>query len=67
MAFHGTGQLRVMNDAIRQQIEHCIQKAPVVVFMKGTQQQPMCGFSQKVKLVLDLHQVPFQGYSIFTN
>uniref|UniRef100_A0A183CTV8 Monothiol glutaredoxin, Grx4 family n=1 Tax=Globodera pallida TaxID=36090 RepID=A0A183CTV8_GLOPA len=35
-----------------------VHSAQVVVFMKGTQQQPMCGFSRNVKLVLDLHHVP---------
>lgn len=32
--------------------------------MKGTQQEPMCGFSRNVKLVLDLHHVPFQDFNV---
>uniref|UniRef100_A0A183C4Y0 Glutaredoxin-related protein 5, mitochondrial n=1 Tax=Globodera pallida TaxID=36090 RepID=A0A183C4Y0_GLOPA len=41
-----------------------VHSAPVVVFMKGTQQQPMCGFSRNVKLVLDLHHVPFRDFDV---
>ncbi|VDO23731.1 unnamed protein product [Haemonchus placei] len=36
----------------------------VVVFMKGTQQEPMCGFSRNVKLVLDFHNVKFKDYNV---
>jgi monothiol glutaredoxin len=31
---------------------------PLVLFMKGTQDLPMCGFSRAAVQVLDLHGVP---------
>uniref|UniRef100_A0A915D786 Glutaredoxin-related protein 5, mitochondrial n=1 Tax=Ditylenchus dipsaci TaxID=166011 RepID=A0A915D786_9BILA len=36
----------------------------VVVFMKGTKHEPMCGFSRNVKLILDFHQVNFKDYNV---
>ncbi|VDN34301.1 unnamed protein product [Cylicostephanus goldi] len=41
-----------------------VKKDDVVVFMKGTQQEPMCGFSRNVKLVLDFHNVKFKDYNV---
>ncbi|VDL62965.1 unnamed protein product [Nippostrongylus brasiliensis] len=34
------------------------------MFMKGTQQEPMCGFSRNVKLILDFHNVKFKDYNV---
>uniref|UniRef100_A0A1I7XST5 Serine/threonine-protein phosphatase n=1 Tax=Heterorhabditis bacteriophora TaxID=37862 RepID=A0A1I7XST5_HETBA len=39
----------------------------VVVFMKGTQEEPMCGFSRNVKLVLDFHDIKFRDYNVLTD
>ncbi|KAL3090085.1 hypothetical protein niasHS_006537 [Heterodera schachtii] len=40
---------------VRQQIRFSGNSAPVVVFTKGSQLEPKCGFNRNVKLVLDLH------------
>ena len=40
-----------LDEPLRQRIQDYITKDPVVVFMKGTHQEPMCGFSRNVKLV----------------
>uniref|UniRef100_A0AC35G4L0 Glutaredoxin domain-containing protein n=1 Tax=Panagrolaimus sp. PS1159 TaxID=55785 RepID=A0AC35G4L0_9BILA len=45
-------------------IDSLVKNDPVVVFMKGTQDQPACGFSRNVKLVLDFHEVPFKDYNV---
>uniref|UniRef100_A0AC34FA15 Glutaredoxin domain-containing protein n=1 Tax=Panagrolaimus sp. ES5 TaxID=591445 RepID=A0AC34FA15_9BILA len=45
-------------------IDGLVKKDPVVVFMKGTYEQPACGFSKNVKLVLDFHEVPFKDYNV---
>jgi len=42
-----------LNDSTREQIENIIQKDRVVLFMKGTPQAPMCGFSSKTVGLLD--------------
>ena len=36
---------------LRKLIDDAVKKDDVVVFMKGTHEQPMCGFSRNVKLV----------------
>uniref|UniRef100_A0A914GTH5 Glutaredoxin-related protein 5, mitochondrial n=1 Tax=Globodera rostochiensis TaxID=31243 RepID=A0A914GTH5_GLORO len=61
---HGSQSLNALDTAARNRISDCVHSAPVVVFMKGTQQQPMCGFSRNVKLVLDLHHVPFRDFDV---
>uniref|UniRef100_A0AC34QNY7 Glutaredoxin domain-containing protein n=1 Tax=Panagrolaimus sp. JU765 TaxID=591449 RepID=A0AC34QNY7_9BILA len=49
---------------VRKRIDEYVKGDPVVVFMKGTKQQPMCGFSRNVKLVLDYHEVTFKDYNV---
>lgn len=40
-------------DATREKIENCLNQDRVVLFMKGTPRQPMCGFSAKTAGILD--------------
>jgi monothiol glutaredoxin len=42
-----------LSDSTREQIENIITKDRVVLFMKGTPQAPMCGFSSKTAGLLD--------------
>ncbi|CAJ0939425.1 unnamed protein product, partial [Mesorhabditis belari] len=53
-----------LSSELKTKIDGIIKKDPVVVFMKGTQKEPMCGFSRNVKLVLDHHQVTFKDYNV---
>uniref|UniRef100_A0A914C1G2 Glutaredoxin-related protein 5, mitochondrial n=1 Tax=Acrobeloides nanus TaxID=290746 RepID=A0A914C1G2_9BILA len=55
---------RVLTPELKERIQKLVQSGDVVVFMKGTQNQPMCGFSRNVKLILDLHKVPFRDYNV---
>ncbi|VDM46195.1 unnamed protein product [Toxocara canis] len=41
-----------LKDDLRKRIEGYIASAPVVVFMKGTQKEPLCGFSRNVKMTI---------------
>ncbi|CAL2035610.1 hypothetical protein CAEBREN_06551 [Caenorhabditis brenneri] len=56
-----------LSDEMRKKIDGIVKKDDVVVFMKGTQQEPACGFSRNVKLVLDFHNVKFQDYNVLTD
>jgi monothiol glutaredoxin len=47
-------------DRIRAEVEG----HPVVLFMKGTPQFPMCGFSGQVVQILDYLGVPFKGLNV---
>ena len=42
-----------MTDAVKGKIENFVNNHKVVLFMKGTRQQPMCGFSAKTVAALD--------------
>ncbi|KAB1074773.1 Grx4 family monothiol glutaredoxin [Methylobacterium planeticum] len=45
-------------------IENEIKSEDVVVFMKGTPQFPMCGFSGQVVQILNYLGVPFKGVNV---
>jgi monothiol glutaredoxin len=52
-----------MSDA-NTRIETAIKSDDVVVFMKGTPQFPMCGFSGQVVQILNYLGVPFTGVNV---
>ena len=54
-----------MNDAVRKQIESDIKGNRVMLYMKGTADQPMCGFSGRVVEILKSYNVPFKTFNIF--
>ncbi len=49
---------------IRSWIENVVKSNDVVLFMKGTPEQPMCGFSGRVVQILDYLGVPYQGVNV---
>ena len=50
--------------AIEQFIDNELKGNDVVLFMKGTPQFPMCGFSGQVVQILDYLGVPYKGVNI---
>jgi monothiol glutaredoxin len=50
-----------------EQIKSDITNNPVVLFMKGTKDQPMCGFSAQVVQVLKQHQVTFKDIDVLSD
>lgn len=50
--------------SIREFIDREVKGNDVVVFMKGTPQFPMCGFSGQVVQILNHVGVPFKGYNV---
>ena len=53
--------------AIEQFIRNEVEGNDVVVFMKGTPQFPMCGFSGQVVQILDHLGVPYKGHNVLDN
>jgi monothiol glutaredoxin len=49
---------------IEQFIDNEVKGSDVVVFMKGTPQSPMCGFSAQVVQILDYIGVPYKGINV---
>ena len=50
--------------SINQFIDNEVKGNDVVVFMKGTPQFPMCGFSGQVVQILDYIGVPYKGINV---
>jgi monothiol glutaredoxin len=52
---------------IEQFIDNEVKANDVVLFMKGTPQFPMCGFSGQVVQILDYIGVPYKGHNVLDN
>jgi monothiol glutaredoxin len=53
--------------AIDQFISNELKSNDVVLFMKGTPQFPMCGFSGQIVQILDHLGVPYKGLNVLEN
>jgi len=53
--------------SIEQFIGNEVKSNDVVLFMKGTPQFPMCGFSGQVVQILDHLGVPYKGLNVLEN
>ena len=53
--------------SIDQFIDNEVKGNEVVLFMKGTPQFPMCGFSGQVVQILDSLGVPYKGFNVLEN
>lgn len=53
--------------SIQDDIKDTVTNNPVVLFMKGTPQFPMCGFSGQVVQILDYLGVPYKGVNVLDN
>ena len=56
-----------MTDQLRQEIEKDIKDNKVVIFMKGTVDQPMCGFSGRSVQILQSYGVPVKGFNVLAS
>jgi len=52
---------------IHNQLETLINTHPVVLFMKGTQQTPQCGFSARAVFILQRLGVPFHDVNVLAD
>ena len=52
-----------MTDA-RERIDEIVQGNPVVLFMKGTELFPQCGFSSRAVAILEHLEVPFKTVDV---
>ena len=53
--------------SIKDEIKQELAGTEVVLFMKGTPQMPMCGFSGQVVQILDYLGVPYKGVNVLAN
>jgi monothiol glutaredoxin len=54
-------------DPVHAFIAKTVEENPVVLFMKGTPDQPRCGFSSVVVQILDHLQAPFAGVDVLAD
>lgn len=52
---------------ISEQIKNDIAENPVTLFMKGTKERPMCGFSKSVVDILNHYGIKYKDINILVN
>lgn len=56
-----------MSNALREQIENDIKNNPIIIYIKGELDAPMCGFSARAIDILKSLGKPFKAVNIFSN
>lgn len=51
----------------KEKIQKLLDDNPVMLFMKGTPQNPMCGFSARVSQILSFMQISFNSFDVLSN
>ena len=52
---------------MKEQISNDIDNNPIILFMKGTKEMPMCGFSNSVVQVLNHYGVEYKDVNVLTD
>ena len=52
---------------LKEQISNDIDNNPIILYMKGTKEMPMCGFSNSVVQVLNHYGVEFKDVNVLTD
>ncbi|GLD97240.1 hypothetical protein PINS_up022078 [Pythium insidiosum] len=53
--------------AFQESLRALVNSAPVLLFMKGSPQEPKCGFSKKTVKLLRDHHIPFSSFDILSD
>ncbi|KAA8515266.1 hypothetical protein F0562_018504 [Nyssa sinensis] len=56
-----------LSDGLKKQIQQLVDSHPIMLFMKGSPEEPKCGFSQKIVEILKEEKVKFGSFDILTN
>ncbi|KAG1783117.1 thioredoxin-like protein [Suillus placidus] len=56
---------RFLSQESRTKIQAAVTEYPVVLFMKGSPEQPMCGFSRGVVKILSAFDIPPEKFKIY--
>eukprot|EP00884_Botryococcus_braunii_P020791 jgi/Botrbrau1/7396/Bobra.0316s0037.1 len=60
----GPGHAPLSPESLRKRVVELTTRSPVMLFMKGTPEEPRCGFSRKVVDALQRSGVPFSSFDI---
>ena len=52
---------------MKEQISNDIDNNPIILFMKGTKEMPMCGFSNSVIQILNHYGVEYKDVNVITD
>lgn len=52
---------------VKERIQELLNKNPVMLFMKGSPEAPLCGFSARVSQILKFMQVPFYSFDVLSD
>ena len=63
----GKKEFGVTNMDLKEQIVNEIGNNVIILFMKGTKEMPMCGFSNSVVQILNHYGVDYKDYNILTD
>ena len=53
-----------MDDSIKQRIEKDVKSNKIMLYMKGTPESPMCGFSARTVDILKQYHIPFKAFNV---
>lgn len=53
--------------SLNERLSSLINQAPVMLFMKGSPEQPKCGFSRTIVNILKDENIAFNSFDIFTD
>ncbi|KAI8077861.1 thioredoxin-like protein [Halteromyces radiatus] len=56
---------RWLSDSLRTKLDQDIKSKPIVLFMKGTADEPMCGFSRAAVQIMQVQGVDFKDVQTF--
>lgn len=56
-----------LNDALKSRLQQLLDSHPVMLFMKGTPEEPKCGFSRQVVDILKDEKVEFGSFNILSD
>jgi len=56
-----------MPEEIRNTIAYQVKNSPILLYMKGTREQPMCGFSARVVQILNTLGVSYETVNVLEN
>lgn len=57
----------VLTDALKARLESLVNSSPVMIFIKGSPEEPKCGFSGKLVHILKQENIPFSSFDILTD
>ena len=52
---------------VKEKIQELINKNPIMLFMKGSPEAPLCGFSARVSQILNFMQVSFHSFDVLSD